>query len=87
MKDLLVLQSRDIDRKKPERVKDANMYYFIESCVALFISFIINVFVVAVFANGLYLKTNNDVVSIEVLWYAPRKIYCLMLLLLKVLLY
>lgn len=39
------------------------MYYFIEACIALFISFLINVFVVAVFAHGLYNKTNNDVVS------------------------
>lgn len=31
--------------------------------MALFVSFIINVFVVAVFAHGLFDKTNNDVVS------------------------
>lgn len=40
------------------------MYYFIEASIALFISFVINVFVVAVFAHGLYNKTNNQVVSI-----------------------
>lgn len=39
------------------------MYYFVEACMALFVSFIINVFVVAVFAHGLFDKTNNDVVS------------------------
>lgn len=41
------------------------MYYFIEACIALFVSFIINVFVVAVFAHGLYDKTNDDVVSMN----------------------
>ena len=41
----------------------ANMYFFIESCVALSISFIINIFVVSVFAYGLYNRTNNDVVT------------------------
>lgn len=39
------------------------MYYFIEASVALFVSFVINVFVVAVFAHGLFEKTNNEVVS------------------------
>ena len=37
------------------------MYYFIEAAIALFISFIINVFIVAVFAEGLFGKTNNDI--------------------------
>ena len=39
------------------------MYYFVEAAIALFISFIINVFVVSVFAHGLFQKTNEDVVS------------------------
>ncbi|XP_011637124.1 protein Malvolio isoform X3 [Pogonomyrmex barbatus] len=56
-----LVKSRDIDRRQPSKIKDANMYYFIEACIALFVSFIINVFVVAVFAHGLYDKTNNDV--------------------------
>ena len=41
--------------------RPANKYFFIESSIALFISFLINVFVVSVFAEGLYGKTNNDV--------------------------
>lgn len=47
------------------------MYYFIEACIALLVSFIINVFVVAVFAHGLFKKTNLEVVSIinEILQY------------------
>lgn len=59
-----MLQSRDVDRKQPSKVREANFYYFVESCVALFISFIINVFVVSVFGHGMYGKTNQDIVSI-----------------------
>ncbi|XP_012230809.1 protein Malvolio isoform X2 [Linepithema humile] len=59
-----LVKSRDIDRRQPAKIKDANMYYFIEACVALFVSFIINVFVVAVFAHGLFNKTNNDVYEV-----------------------
>ncbi|XP_011329763.1 protein Malvolio isoform X1 [Ooceraea biroi] len=59
-----LVKSRDIDRRQPAKVKDANMYYFIEASIALFVSFIINVFVVAVFAHGLFQKTNNDVYEI-----------------------
>ncbi|KAI0209960.1 Natural resistance-associated macrophage protein 2 [Lamellibrachia satsuma] len=42
--------SRAVDRKNKRRVAEANMYYTIESAIALFVSFLINVFVVAVFA-------------------------------------
>lgn len=52
-----------MDRSKKEDVKEANKYFFIESTVALFISFLINVFVVAVFAQAFYNKTNIQVVS------------------------
>lgn len=44
-------------------MKEANKYFFIESTIALFISFLINVFVVAVFAQAFYKKTNIEVVS------------------------
>ena len=56
-----LVKSRNVDRSKHHLVKEANMYYFIESAIALFVSFLINVFVVAVFASGLYSKTNDDV--------------------------
>lgn len=62
---MISLQSRDINRRDANKVRDANMYFFIESSIALFVSFIINVFVVAVFAHGLYGVTNNDVVRIS----------------------
>lgn len=59
-----LVKSRDIDRKKPEKIREAHFYYLIESSVALILSFIINVFVVTVFGYGLYHKTNNELVNI-----------------------
>lgn len=56
-----LVKSRDVDRSKPEKVRDANLYYFIETVIALLVSFIINVFVVSVFGHGLYNKTNREV--------------------------
>lgn len=58
-----LVKSRDVDRKQPAKVREANFYYFVEACVALFISFIINVFVVSVFGHGMYGKSNQDIVS------------------------
>lgn len=52
-----------MDRKNKEEVREANKYFFIEACVALLCSFIINVFVVSVFAKGLFQVTNQEVVS------------------------
>lgn len=57
------MQSRDVNRRDTAKVRDANMYFFIEACIALFVSFVINVFVVSVFAHGLYGQTNKDIVS------------------------
>ncbi|KAG7169167.1 Malvolio-like [Homarus americanus] len=56
-----LVKSRDVDRKKKEDVKEANKYFFLEACLALLCSFVINVFVVAVFAKGLYGVTNQEV--------------------------
>ncbi|XP_069703805.1 protein Malvolio [Periplaneta americana] len=56
-----LVKSRDVDRRKSEKISEANYYFFIESCIALFCSFIINVFVVSVFAYGLFEKTNREV--------------------------
>ncbi|PSN49257.1 Protein Malvolio [Blattella germanica] len=58
-----LVKSREIDRTKPEKVKEANFYYFIEASIALFISYLVNVFVMAVFAVGLHNKTNCDVLQ------------------------
>ncbi|KAK5603319.1 hypothetical protein CRENBAI_010198 [Crenichthys baileyi] len=56
-----LVKSREVDRKNKKEVKEANKYFFIESSVALFVSFLINVFVVAVFAQAFYNKTNMEV--------------------------
>nr|ADB44208.1 natural resistance-associated macrophage protein [Ctenopharyngodon idella] len=56
-----LVKSRDIDRANKREVKEANKYYFIESSIALFVSFLINVFAVAVFAEAFYGKTNMEV--------------------------
>lgn len=61
----LLSQSREVDRSNKKDVKEANKYFFIESTVALFVSFLINVFVVAVFAEAFYQRTNEEVVSIS----------------------
>jgi natural resistance-associated macrophage protein 2 len=58
-----LVKSRAIDRHQPNKVKSANFYYFVEAAIALFVSFIINVFVVSVFAHGLFGKTNQELVS------------------------
>lgn len=58
-----LVKSRDVDRRVARKVRDANLYYFIEAAIALFISLIINVFVVSVFAHGMFQKTNNDVLE------------------------
>lgn len=60
-----LVKSREVDRNNKAKVRDANLYFFVEACIALFVSFVINVFVVAVFAHGLFQKTNAEVVSIQ----------------------
>jgi len=56
-----LVKSRNVDRKSKTAVRQANMYFFIESSIALLISFVINIFVVSVFAYGLSGKTNSVV--------------------------
>ncbi|KAE8626737.1 hypothetical protein XENTR_v10006729 [Xenopus tropicalis] len=56
-----LVKSREINRANKKEVREANKYFFIESSIALFISFLINVFVVAVFAEAFYGKTNQEV--------------------------
>lgn len=40
------------------------MYFLTESCLALFVSFLINLFVMAVFGEAFYHQRNEDVVSV-----------------------
>lgn len=62
MSNFLVFQSGNVDRTKRTAVSEANVYNVIESALALGCSFVINLFVVVVFAVGLYGKTNMEVV-------------------------
>ncbi|XP_043931084.1 natural resistance-associated macrophage protein 1-like [Protopterus annectens] len=56
-----LVKTRKIDRSRRQDVSEANMYFFIESAIALFVSLIINLFVMAVFAEAFYQKTNEHV--------------------------
>ncbi|XP_008101731.1 natural resistance-associated macrophage protein 2 isoform X1 [Anolis carolinensis] len=56
-----LVKSRQVNRANKKEVSEANKYFFIESCIALFVSFIINVFVVSVFAEAFFGKTNEEV--------------------------
>lgn len=56
-----LVKSRRIDRDKKEEVKDANRYVFVESAIALGASLLINIAVTAVFAQGLFQKSNRDI--------------------------
>ncbi|KAE8099941.1 hypothetical protein FH972_017884 [Carpinus fangiana] len=49
-----LVQSRKIDPNRKGRVQEALNYYSIEASIALSISFMINLFVTAVFAKGFY---------------------------------
>ncbi|KAI3763024.1 hypothetical protein L1987_53471 [Smallanthus sonchifolius] len=49
-----LVQSRNVDPKKKTQVQEALYYYTIESSIAIFITFTINVFVTTIFAKGFY---------------------------------
>ncbi|GKB62104.1 metal transporter Nramp2-like protein, partial [Tanacetum coccineum] len=49
-----LVQSRKVDPKKRGTIQEAINYYTSESSVALFVSFLINLFVTTVFAKGFY---------------------------------
>ena len=57
-----LVRSRDVDRKDHAKVKEANYYFFIEATIALTASFLVNMFVVSVFAEGYY-PTNDRIDS------------------------
>lgn len=49
-----LVQSREVDRKKLGRVREAVKYFSIESTIALSVSFIINILLTTVFAKAFY---------------------------------
>ncbi|XP_042302479.1 natural resistance-associated macrophage protein 1 [Sceloporus undulatus] len=56
-----LVKTRDVDRTNKKAVKEANMYFLVESIIALFVSFLINLFVMAVFGQAFFHKQNKDV--------------------------
>nr|XP_043636442.1 metal transporter Nramp2-like [Erigeron canadensis] len=59
-----LVQSRKVDPTKKGRVQEAINYYTIESSAALFVSFLINVFVTTVFAKGFYGTKQADSIGL-----------------------
>ena len=49
-----LVQSRQVNRRLPSKVKEANFYFSIEAAIALSVSFSINFAVVCVFARGFF---------------------------------
>ncbi|KAG8585505.1 hypothetical protein GDO81_005052 [Engystomops pustulosus] len=70
-----LVKSREVNRSNKKEVREANKYFFIESTIALFISFLINVFVVAVFAEAFYGKTNAEVGVVLGCYFGPAALY------------
>ncbi|XP_072324587.1 natural resistance-associated macrophage protein 2-like isoform X2 [Scyliorhinus torazame] len=56
-----LVKSRQVNRSSAAEVKEANKYYLIECSIALFVSLLINIFVIAVFGAAFYGKSNMDV--------------------------
>ncbi|XP_021083047.1 natural resistance-associated macrophage protein 1 isoform X2 [Mesocricetus auratus] len=57
-------ESRKIDRSRRVDIREANMYFLIEATIALSVSFIINLFVMAVFGQAFYQQTNEEAFNI-----------------------
>ncbi len=55
--------SRDVDRSNRNKIRQANKYFAIESGLALFVTLIINMAIISVFAHGFYSDTCADVSS------------------------
>lgn len=64
-----LVKSREVETENPKKIKEANFYFFIESAIALLVSFIINLFVVSVFA-----ATYNGLVSEDIEEICPEVI-------------
>ncbi|KAL3634152.1 hypothetical protein CASFOL_021206 [Castilleja foliolosa] len=59
-----LVQSREIDHTKKGQVQEALNYYTIESSAALSVTFVINLFVTAVFAKGFYGSKQADSIGL-----------------------
>ncbi|XP_068931253.1 natural resistance-associated macrophage protein 1 [Petaurus breviceps papuanus] len=56
-----LVKSRGIQHSQRQEIREANMYFLIEASIALFVSFLINLFVMAVFGQAFYQHTNQTV--------------------------
>ncbi|XP_060049882.1 natural resistance-associated macrophage protein 1 isoform X4 [Erinaceus europaeus] len=65
-----LVKSREIDRTCRADIREANMYFLVEATIALFVSFLINLFVVAVFGQAFYQQTNQAAGFLKLQW--PR---------------
>ncbi|XP_024847402.1 solute carrier family 11 (proton-coupled divalent metal ion transporters), member 2-like isoform X7 [Bos taurus] len=70
-----LVKSRHIDRAKRQEVREANKYFFIDCCIALFVSFIINTCVISVFAEAFFEKTNEQVGVVLGCYFGPAALY------------
>ncbi|KAI4546567.1 hypothetical protein MG293_003122 [Ovis ammon polii] len=70
-----LVKSRQVDRASKQEVREANKYFFIDSCIALFVSFIINIFVISVFAEAFFEKTNQQVGVVLGCYFGPAALY------------
>uniref|UniRef100_A0A670YD07 Natural resistance-associated macrophage protein 1 n=1 Tax=Pseudonaja textilis TaxID=8673 RepID=A0A670YD07_PSETE len=55
-----LVKTREVDRANQKAVKEANMYFLIESTIALFVSFLINLFVMSVFGQAFFQHSNQE---------------------------
>ena len=53
-----------VDRSRKIKKRDANFYFAMESAIALFVPFVINVFVVSVFAEEFYARHGGNATEI-----------------------
>ena len=58
-----LVKSREVPTDNHKKIKEANFYFFIESAIALFVSFIINLFVVSVFAASFAGRQPDEILS------------------------
>jgi len=60
-----LVHSRKIESSNKAAMKEANFYFAIESAISLFVSFLINTFVVAVFAKGFFLTKFSESIGLK----------------------
>lgn len=62
-----LVMSRDIDRSRVHKIREANWYFTLEAALALFVSLLINIAIVSVFASGFYSEACESLTSTLIL--------------------